>query len=78
LSALSFWKIALPLNATLLLIGRKSRGVGSLIFVEIVGFLCKLYVKKWLVVIWRFCRGFCEKRGAERGVLVVKLWWFVW
>jgi hypothetical protein len=24
------------------------------------------------------CRGFCKKWGAEHGVLVVSLWWFVW
>jgi hypothetical protein len=23
----------------------------------------------------RFCRGFCEKRCAERGYLMVKSWW---
>jgi hypothetical protein len=23
----------------------------------------------------RFCRGFCEKCGAERGFLMVRLWW---
>jgi hypothetical protein len=23
----------------------------------------------------RFCRGFCEKRCAERGFLMVKSWW---
>jgi hypothetical protein len=22
-----------------------------------------------------FCRGFCKKRGAERGFLMVKSWW---
>lgn len=24
-----------------------------------------------------FCRGFCEKAGAARGVFVVSLWWIV-
>jgi hypothetical protein len=27
------------------------------------------------VVEGRFCRGFCKKRCAERGFLLVKLWW---
>jgi putative NADPH-quinone reductase len=26
---------------------------------------------------WRFCRGFCEKRGAERGFLRGKRYMFV-
>jgi hypothetical protein len=24
---------------------------------------------------WRFCWGFCRKRRAERGFLLVSLWW---
>jgi hypothetical protein len=27
------------------------------------------------VVEWCFCGGFCEKRCAERGFLLVSLWW---
>jgi hypothetical protein len=27
------------------------------------------------VVSWRFCGGFCKKRRAERGFLMVKSWW---
>jgi hypothetical protein len=27
------------------------------------------------VVGWGFCRGFCEKRGADDGFLMVNLWW---
>jgi hypothetical protein len=38
---------------------------GRLIFVHIF-----FWVRKG-----RFCWGFCEKRGAERGFFVVRLWW---
>jgi hypothetical protein len=29
----------------------------------------------WRGGVSRFCRGFCKKRGAERGFLMVKSWW---
>jgi hypothetical protein len=35
-------------------------------------FLCLVFSG---VVEWCFCRGFCEKRGAAGGFLMVNLWW---